>query len=80
MTYMFVEVIKPVNLHSKIRGKFLPIKDWVKMKNKESSDPIYSHPILLSKIYNGGNSIRVYCRDGLEFNETMKQFMEKYHG
>lgn len=79
-TYLLVRIAKPINHNSKICGKFMPIKEWVKRKTYEEKDPVYTNPITLSQIYDKEDHLKVYSRNHKEFIETIKKYMEKENG
>lgn len=76
-SYMIVRIEKPLASNAKISGKIVSIKEWVKTKNQEEKDPIYTHPVHLSQIFDYDGFIKVYCRSHKEFIETIKKYMEK---
>ena len=75
--YMYVKVTKPLSYNSKVIGKLLPIKEWVKQKSQEERTPVYTHPVFLSSVFDGEKFIEIYCREKSEFVETYKSYVEK---
>ncbi len=78
--YLYVKVQKPLTRNSKVSGKILTIKEWVKQKSKETREPIYTHPVFLSQVFDNESFIEIYCRTKEEFNETFIKYQEKNDG
>jgi hypothetical protein len=78
--YLFYKIDKPLDNFSKVSGKILTIKDWVKQKSLERKEPVYTHPIFLSQVYDEGGFIKIYARTKEEFIETFKNYKEKCDG
>lgn len=75
--YMLVKVEKPLTSNSKVSGKFLTIKEWVKTKSKEEKQAVFTHPIFLSQVFEEEGFVKIYCRNSKEFTETFNKYMEK---
>ena len=74
--YLYVKVMKPLNRNSKLVGKILTVKEWVKQKS-EKKEPVYTHPVFLSQVFDNDDFIEVYCRNREEFQETFRKYEEK---
>ena len=75
--YMYVKVMKPLNNNSKLIGKILTVKEWVRQKTEEKRDPVYTHPVFLSQVFDGEQFVEIYCRNREEFQETFRKYEEK---
>jgi hypothetical protein len=78
--YLFYKIEKPLSHNSRVTGKILTIKDWVKQKTLEKKAPVYTHPIFLSQVYNEEDFIKIYARTREEFIETFKNYKERCDG
>ena len=78
--YLYVKVQKPLGHTSRVVGKILTVKEWVKQKSEEKRDPSYTHPVFLSQVFDSLNFIEIYCRTKEEFQETFLRYQEKING
>ena len=76
-TYMLVKVEKPLTNNSKVSGKFLTIKEWVKTKTREEKNAAYTHPVFLSQVFEEEGFVKIYCRNSQEFRETLNNYLQK---
>lgn len=76
-TYLKIRIWKPITLNSKIQGKNMTIKEWVKSKSQETGEIVYTHPVLGSVVIDYMKFVFIYCRSYKEFKETFLAYKEK---
>jgi len=77
--YLIIKLYKPINNLSRISGKVVPIKNWVKLKNNDEGELVFSSPVLETCIFSHEKYYVFYVRNHKEFNETFKRFKENCH-
>lgn len=75
--YLLIRVEKPLTPNSRIFGKYLPIKDWVKQRFHQKSESVFMEISKKTFIFEEEKCFVVFCRAKADFAKIITKFMEQ---
>ena len=78
--YLVIKIEKPLSANSKIFGKYLSIKEWVKERFHQKSEPVFVEISKKTFIFEEEKCFVVFCRAKADLAKIITKFMEQQNG